>query len=171
MGFPTWTLIGMGVTAVFALLMTILAYLAQSPRAIVRLGLAGQRLDLRVKLFTGYALASLILMLGFFLAGVPLDNGPASRRSHTCQRQRPLLNPPQPSARAAQWVLYRPRPNPPALSVREDEPEEDASTTQAPASGAFGGPPGSADEVATAETATPLPHRSRPDLPPPQQNR
>jgi hypothetical protein len=29
---------------------------------------------LRVKLFTGYALASLILMLGFFLAGVPLDS-------------------------------------------------------------------------------------------------
>ena len=58
MGFPMWTLIGMGVTAVLALLMTILAYIAQSPRALMRMGLAGYRLDLRVKLFTGYALAS-----------------------------------------------------------------------------------------------------------------
>ena len=65
----------MGVTAVLALLMTILAYIAQSPRALMRMGLAGYRLDLRVKLFTGYALASLILMLGFFLAGVPIESG------------------------------------------------------------------------------------------------
>lgn len=55
-----------------ALLTTGLAYLAQSPRWLLRLGLSGYRLDLRVRAFTGYAFACLLLLVGFFLAGVPL---------------------------------------------------------------------------------------------------
>ena len=52
--------------------MLILAYVAQSPRLLKRLGLSGYRLDLRARTLTGYALALLLLSSGFFLAGVPL---------------------------------------------------------------------------------------------------
>lgn len=73
MGFPTWTLWGMGLSAFGALLAIALAFLAQSPRLLSRFKLTGQRLDLRAKSFTGYGLALLLLAMGFFLAGVPLD--------------------------------------------------------------------------------------------------
>lgn len=63
----------MAVASLGALFFIGLAYLAQSPRWLVRLGLAGSRLDLRTRAFTGYAFALLILAFGFFLAGVPLD--------------------------------------------------------------------------------------------------
>jgi len=75
MGFPTWTLWGMGLSAFGALVAIALAFLAQSPRLLTRLKLNGQRIDLRAKSFTGYGLALLLLALGFFVAGVPLDGG------------------------------------------------------------------------------------------------
>lgn len=62
----------MGLTAAGALLAILLAYLSLSPRALIRLGLSSARFDLRVREFVGYALALLMLMFGFFLAGVPL---------------------------------------------------------------------------------------------------
>ena len=62
----------MGVTGIIAFLMVVLAYIAQSPRFLKRIGLAGYRLDLRVRSFTGYTLAFMLLSFGFFLAGVPL---------------------------------------------------------------------------------------------------
>lgn len=62
----------MGVTVSLALLFIGLAYLAQSPRWLARLGLSGYRLDLQVRALTGYAFACLLLLVGFFLAGVPL---------------------------------------------------------------------------------------------------
>jgi hypothetical protein len=77
MGFPMWTLWGMGVASLGALFFVSLAYLAQSPRWLLRLGLTGARLDLRVRTFTGYGLALMILAIGFFLAGVPLDASPS----------------------------------------------------------------------------------------------
>lgn len=67
-----WTLWGMGITAFLALLWMGLAYLALSPRWLLRLGLSGYRLDLRLRLFVGYGFACLLLAMGFFLAGVPL---------------------------------------------------------------------------------------------------
>lgn len=73
MGFPTWTLWGMGLSAFGALIAITLAFLVQSPRLLTRFKLSGQRLDLRAKSFTGYGLALLLLAMGFFLAGVPLD--------------------------------------------------------------------------------------------------
>ena len=73
MGFPLWTLFGMGMTAFGALVMLIIAYIAQSPKLLRRLGLSGSRLDLRARTFTGYALALLLLAFGFFVAGVPLE--------------------------------------------------------------------------------------------------
>jgi len=153
MGFPTWTLIGMGVTAVLALLMTILAYLAQSPRALLRLGLAGQRLDLRVKLFTGYALASLILMLGFFLAGVPIDDGGATAVST------PATEIADASATSNNTGAMGDLP--PTAVISENTQSSDAvandeGSTQTPSSGAFGGPPpSSSDEVIVTEEIPP----------------
>lgn len=73
MGFPNWTLIGMGVMGVGALITTLLTYLALSPKMMSRLGLGGSQLSLRVREFVGYTLACLLLMVGFFFAGVPLD--------------------------------------------------------------------------------------------------
>jgi cytoskeletal protein RodZ len=157
MGFPTWTLIGMGVTAVLALLMTVLAYLAQSPRALVRLGLVGQRLDLRVKLFTGYALASLILMLGFFLAGVPLDTSAMATAASTPATETASIQLPSDDTGAMGEL-------PPTAVVSDSSQNTetetiDENTAQTPSSGAFGGPPpSSSDEVATEEippSATP----------------
>ena len=63
----------MGLAAVGALVAILLAFLAQSPRLLSRLKLTGRRLDLRARSFTGYGLALLLLSMGFFLAGVPLD--------------------------------------------------------------------------------------------------
>ncbi len=62
----------MVVTGIIAFLMVVLAYVAQSPRFLKKIGLGGYRLDLRVRSFTGYALAFMLLSFGFFLAGVPL---------------------------------------------------------------------------------------------------
>ncbi len=143
----------MGVTAVLALLMTILAYLAQSPRALLRLGLAGQRLDLRVKLFTGYALASLILMLGFFLAGVPIDDGVETAVS-------------TPATEIADRAATSNNTGamgdlPPTAVISENTQNNDAvanneSSTQTPSSGAFGGPPpSSSDEAIVTEEIPP----------------
>jgi hypothetical protein len=72
MGFPTWTLWGMGVSAFAALLAIALAFLALSPRMLTRLNMANRRLDMRARTFTGYGLALLLLAMGFFVAGVPL---------------------------------------------------------------------------------------------------
>lgn len=73
MAFPNWTLWGMGISALGALLAIGIALLAQSPTLLRRLNLDGARLDLRVKSFTGYGFALMLLALGFFLAGVPLE--------------------------------------------------------------------------------------------------
>jgi len=74
MGFPEWTLWGMGLSVAGALTAITLSWLGQSPQMLRRLGLGSARLDLRVRAFTGYALALLLLAIAFFLAGVPLDS-------------------------------------------------------------------------------------------------
>ena len=68
----------MGLSAVGALIAIALAFLAQSPRLLTRLNLAGQRLDMRARTLTGYGLALLLLAMGFFAAGVPLGAPPAT---------------------------------------------------------------------------------------------
>jgi hypothetical protein len=65
----------MGLAGFGALIAIAMALLAQSPRLLARLNLTNQRLDRRVKAFTGYGLALLLLAMGFFLAGVPLGEG------------------------------------------------------------------------------------------------
>ncbi|MEM7333030.1 MAG: hypothetical protein AAF490_13155, partial [Chloroflexota bacterium] len=76
MGFPDWTLIGMGASMIGALFMTLLTYLAMSPLTLARLRLANSQLPLRVREFVGYTIACLLLVVGFFLAGVPLGAEP-----------------------------------------------------------------------------------------------
>ena len=63
----------MALSALGALLFTGLALAGQSPKFLARTGLHGSRLDLRVRMFTGYGFACILLGFGFFLAGVPLD--------------------------------------------------------------------------------------------------
>lgn len=77
MGFPAWTLWGMGLAAGAALISIALAFIAQTPRLLSRLGLVGSRLDLRARSLTGYGLAFLLLAMGFFIAGVPLGGSAA----------------------------------------------------------------------------------------------
>jgi hypothetical protein len=68
----------MGLAAAAALLTIALAFIAQTPRLLSRLGLVGSRLDLRARSLTGYGLAFLLLAMGFFIAGVPLGDGAAA---------------------------------------------------------------------------------------------
>lgn len=63
----------MALSALSALLFTGLALAGQSPKFLARTGLQGARLDSRVRMFTGYGFACILLGFGFFLAGVPLD--------------------------------------------------------------------------------------------------
>ena len=149
----------MGITAVLALLLTLFAYIAQSPRALMRLGLAGYRLDLRIKLFTGYALASLILMLGFFLAGVPLGESVSTTAVATPAINEEITE----SANADSETDVEESGAMGELPQTAVDPTNSSpdSAVQTPASGAFGGPPpGSSDEIAT-ETASP---RATPEL-------
>lgn len=150
MGFPTWTLIGMGITSLGALLMIAVAYLAQSPRLMARIGLSGARLDLRVRAFTGYALAFLLLAFGFFMAGVPLGSN-----TETAAAATPALTP-SPQAQANVTPL-------PEAANDTDAAEgaviptatftRSSSQSQTPESGAFGGAPaGSATTAPAAAT-------------------
>ena len=62
----------MGLSAVGALVAIGLALIGQTPRFMKRAGLGGYRFDLRIRAYTGYGFALLLLAIGFFLAGVPL---------------------------------------------------------------------------------------------------
>jgi hypothetical protein len=148
----------MGITAVGTTLMLILAYVAQSPRLLKRLGLSGYRLDLRARTLTGYALALLLLSAGFFLAGVPLGTFSDDVAAEATQ---PVSDT---NGSDAMGVVAGP--------VSTTVPEASAVATIAddgtPDSGAFAGPPPSAmtetteafsdvngqDETFTPEAAT-----------------
>lgn len=140
MGFPEWTLLGMGLSVLGAIFFTLLAYIAQSPRTLVRLGLVGYHLELRVKAFTGYALACLLLLLGFFLAGVPL--GPGETTAVTTPTTITDANQP-------------PADTTPAITADANStpvPTSQIEGTRTPSSGAFGGPPPGSQTDETPET-------------------
>lgn len=63
----------MGISLAAALLVTLLSLYWQSPRSRVRASLEPYRLSGRVRSLTMLALALLLLAVGFFVAGVPLD--------------------------------------------------------------------------------------------------
>lgn len=142
MGFPLWTLWGMGITAVGTTLMLILAYIAQSPRLLNRLGLSGYRLDLRARTFTGYALALLLLSAGFFLAGVPLGSLSDSVAAEATQSVSETAGSDATSVVAG----------PVSTAALEETSTVEIPDDGTPNSGAFGGPPPSA-MTATAESS------------------
>lgn len=115
----------MGLSAMGTLFFLVLSLIAQSPGFMKRAGLSGARLELRVRALTGFALAMLLLAIGFFLAGVPLDSMPQT----TAVEQTP-----------------QPAESPMPTSVPEivdgpSDPSEQATAPATPATGAFGGPP------------------------------
>ena len=151
----------MALTAFGALVVLVIAYIAQSPKLLRRLGLSGSRLDLKARTFTGYALALLLLAFGFFVAGVPLGTqSPAAEVAaatpfvDTNESGAMVL-----AATATSELIAE------ALTI-EETPETDRQIQ--PVTGAFSGPPASAqtataEGIATAEadaptaTTTPLP--------------
>lgn len=133
----------MGITAAGTLVMLLMAYIAQSPRLINRLGLTGLRLDLRSRTLTGYALALLLLAFGFFLAGVPL--GPRSPEQETAAVQTTPDESDVQVTSDTEGVVTTAEPE-----GQEGESVADDGTSR-PASGAFAGLPPSA-QTATAES-------------------
>ncbi len=147
MGFPTWTLVGMGASALGALIFILIAYLALSPSALLRLGLTGTRLDLRVKSFIGYALACLLLLLGFFIAGVPLDTG-----TETAVNPTPITTEAEPVAGATVIVFATP-----TLEATTVITTTETVTATARASGAMGElPPANEDTTPASGAFVPL---------------
>jgi hypothetical protein len=133
----------MGITAVGTTLMLILAYLAQSPRLLTRLGLSGYRLDLRARTFTGFALALLLLSGGFFLAGVPLGGVTGSATAEATQVA-------DTNESGAMGGLA----GPVSTAVPNGSDEGVTIDDGTPDSGAFGGPPPAAlTETAVAISA------------------
>ena len=143
MGFPLWTLFGMAVTSFGALVMLSIAYTAQSPKLLNRLGLSGSRLDLRARAFTGYALALLLLAFGFFIAGVPLGTQPVETELAAATA---IVDTNESGAMAP---IASATPEPENEVVEAEEPAGDSQQTE-PATGAFAGPPPAA-QTATAE--------------------
>ena len=135
MGFPTWTLWGMGLSVLGALITLGLSLLAQSPQALKRIGLGGSTLDQRSRAFTTYAFALMILALGFFLAGVPIGT----------ENQSAVQEPSSPAPTAAQEQ---------AAADDTSSPEIDTPTPPlTPETGAFGGPP---PELANPTSSQPI---------------
>lgn len=144
----------MGLAAMGALIFVTLALIGQSPSLMRRLGLDVYRLDLRVRAFTGYAFACLLLIAGFFLAGVPLGDANAEP---VAQNEEP-----QPTATGVaetagmSEAMTRSAGN--ALTTTLAATGVVTPTDDRPASGAFGGVPTPGSETPAGETdvATPV---------------
>ncbi|HEX6386852.1 MAG TPA: hypothetical protein VF177_19475 [Anaerolineae bacterium] len=159
MGFPTWTLVGMGVTGVGALIAIGLAYLAQSPRLLARIGLNGRRWEMQTRALTGYAFSLLLLAFGFFLAGVPLNPPAMAEVTATPAETAALVAGSETGVGlvAAGTVLTA------TVEITATLPAGVNALT--PESGAFGGPPpgsspadeGTAEPAADTLPATPAP--------------
>ncbi len=153
----------MALTSAGALITLVIAYIAQSPRLLKRLGLSSSRLDLRARTFTGYALALLLLAFGFFVAGVPLG-----ARTPEPEEEVAVATAIVDTNESGAMVLASTAT--PLADNALVEAEEETSSEQEPSTGAFAGPPpaaqtataevvaaAGADEGAPTETATPLP--------------
>lgn len=137
MGFPEWTLWGMGLAAAGALIAITLSWLGQSPQMARRLGLSGARLDLRVRAFTGYGLALLLLAIAFFLAGVPIGT-PSESETLTQQDVAPVTDTDSTGNTIGSEMLT----------------SEAEATPATPETGAFSGPPPS-DSSTGSQAASP----------------
>jgi hypothetical protein len=156
MGFPEWTLWGMGISGLGALLMIGLALLAQSPTTLARMRLLSSRLDLRARAFTGYAFALLLLAFGFFFAGVPI-----APITETADSTTPI---------AQSTPLTTLDANDETTAVLTDTLTADNATPRptisTAGSGSFGAPPAnSEEEVAPPTTEGATPNSSPTDSP------
>jgi hypothetical protein len=138
----------MALTAAGALIMLIIAYIAQSPRLLKRLGLSGSRLDLRARTFTGYALALLLLAFGFFIAGVPL--GERTAVPEVAAAATPIRDTNESGA-----MIGVATPTATADEVRQIAEAQEAADEEQSSTGSFGGPPPSA-QTATAQALVDL---------------
>ena len=145
-GFPMWTLWGMGLSALGALLATILAYIAQSPQFVARPRFKRLQLNLRARTFTGYALALMVLAGGFFLAGVPI--GPLTTPDDTA---------------VAMMTPFSDFDTPIVIEEATAVPTS-STTTRTGQSGAFAGPPPTV-EGDEAVTAVPSANNPEPEIP------
>lgn len=118
----------MGLSALGALLATMLAYIAQSPQLAARPFFRRLRLVARARTFTGYALALMLLAGGFFLAGVPIDQSVT------------------PAATAVAGITPFPEIATPTATTESTAESTTTTTTRTGQSGAFSGPPPAAGE-------------------------
>ena len=154
MGFPEWTLWGMGSSLAGALFFLVLALLGQSPGVLKRVGLSGARLDLRVRAFTGYAFALLLLLVGFFLAGVPLTSfgqGEALAEQITPSVETPT--------EGTSPIIGEAQPADTALTVTVSTP-----LPATPETGAFAGPPQNTQAATDGEQEVSAPSSGTPEL-------
>ncbi|MBE2200856.1 MAG: hypothetical protein IAE79_19750, partial [Anaerolinea sp.] len=135
MGFPTWTLWGMGLAGAGALVAILLAYLAQSPGFLARVGLNARRMQLRLRAFVTLALALQLMAFGFFFAGVPLGG------------QETAVLPPTPSPTATEATageivaLTEADRAATAVALASPTPTTTRPAQSTPVTGAFGGQP------------------------------
>ena len=132
--FPLWTLWGMGLSLIGALLILSLALFIQSP-VFARRG----NLFFSLRSLTGYAFALILLTIGFFVAGVPIGTGVVTPAAANLA--------PTPTSQFDNVVIL---PSP----TREFAPEDVTSPPLTPITGAFGGPPPTATEPGLPLTTT-----------------
>ncbi len=135
----------MGLAALSALLFLALALIAQSPLLLQRVGLSRLRLDLRVRAFTSFAFALLLLAMAFFLAGVPL-NASEGLASTTSGESVPVLQTESVTSVSALNQLSTPTATGEATII---------TTPVTPETGAFGGPPAAEVDEQSTLTSTP----------------
>jgi len=155
MGFPDWTLFGMGLSALGALLALVLALMAQSPRFLGRVGLGG-RFAARARAFTGYAFALLLLAMGFFLAGVPLGETPDAPSG-----------PAQAASSATPGAVGLSQEGPAEVEPSEASAQQLSDRPATPVTGAFAGPPSTptagANEPSAEATGSPAAEAGTPE--------
>jgi len=126
---------GMGISTILALVSIGLSLLGQSPKFLRRTGLSGARLDMRVRTFTALGFALLLLVFGFFIAGVPIG-GDVSAIVANSTSDTPL-----PTLLDGSTTIA---PTPGNTSI---ETLASSIVPATPQTGAFGGPPQSTEET------------------------
>ena len=130
----------MGLSLLGALAALAFALLGQSPGLMNRLGVGGARLDLRVRTFTTYAFALILLSIGFFLAGVPMDSGGETKGGSDDAIGASAVGDVIPGSEAPSLDSLSRDESENSNQQETDEAEAEAANTT-PETGSFSGPP------------------------------